>query len=136
MAVGNGPSFVASLFAIVSRGGAPLLVHADTPASELGRIAARHGADILVSDNCSCDELTTISHANRYVSSECPWLEVTISRFNSDRAESSIDYPCLTGVPLHPTSGTTGTPKLAVRPGLCAVGRGAQLHPCDGYRAT
>src|SRR5262249_18457596 len=31
------------------------------------------------------------------------------------------DYPDLPGVPLHPTSGTTGRPKVAVRPGPAAI---------------
>jgi len=34
---------------------------------------------------------------------------------------SSSGQPRMVSVPLHPTSGTTGGPKLAVRPGPCAV---------------
>src|SRR5579871_3547757 len=41
VAVGNGPLFIATWAAILMRGGSPVLVHWETPAAELKRIAER-----------------------------------------------------------------------------------------------
>ena len=43
LAAGNGPLFPAALAAILSQGGSPLLVHAETPAAELNRAARTSG---------------------------------------------------------------------------------------------
>ena len=42
----------------------------------------------------------------------------------------------LPGVPLHPTSGTTGQPKIAARPGLCALAEAAHYIDTIGIDAS
>ncbi|MCA9042525.1 MAG: long-chain fatty acid--CoA ligase, partial [Planctomycetaceae bacterium] len=49
------------------------------------------------------------------------WAEVVYARWNEEDPTFEKGFPILPGVPLHQTSGTTGVPKIAVRPGPCAV---------------
>ena len=48
VAVDNGPHFVATLLAILERGGCPLLVHPKMPAPELKRVALRFGCSMVM----------------------------------------------------------------------------------------
>lgn len=129
MAIGNGPLFVCLLTAILARGGSPLLVHVKTPAAELRRYALRFGASWIVCDGWSADELMAAeivgAPLSRSLAADCLWSPV-------DSADPSFEsrYPSLPGVPLHPTSGTTGVPKIAVRPGPAAIAE------ADHYIAT
>jgi acyl-coenzyme A synthetase/AMP-(fatty) acid ligase len=49
------------------------------------------------------------------------WLELAVGKIDPRTAGFRTDFADLPGVPLHPTSGTTGQPKVAVRPGLAAT---------------
>jgi len=121
MAVSNGPQFVATLVAILARGGSPLLLHVDTPPAELARVAKQRAARAVVCDNWSPKELEQVEFDTHVVSSSPSWLKLVIARPDAAVGESLVEYPQLPGVPLHPTSGTTGTPKLAARPGPVAI---------------
>jgi acyl-CoA synthetase (AMP-forming)/AMP-acid ligase II len=115
VALGNGPVFPAALAAILERGGAPLLVHFQTPPSELMRTALRVGARGVLADGCEASDLQALTHRVLEITA-VPWARLTWA--DIDPASPSFDgtIPPLPAVPLHPTSGTTGVPKLAVRP--------------------
>ncbi len=49
------------------------------------------------------------------------WINLSVARIDPSAAGFNRDFVDLPGVPLHPTSGTTGVPKVAVRPGRAAV---------------
>jgi acyl-CoA synthetase (AMP-forming)/AMP-acid ligase II len=119
MAVGNGPQFVATLVSVLTVGGCPLLVHAKTPAAELKRTAARFGARLAISDECAPAELE--SEAFQVSRLAADWLELAAGRLADGTPGLHTDDAALAGVPLHPTSGTTGVPKVALRPGLAAT---------------
>lgn len=120
MAVANGPLFIATLAAILSRGGAPLLVHVQTPAAELRRTAVQLGARAIVRDPWPVEE-STESLPETKLLSVGSWAEILWYVVDSSDVSFQDDYPSLCGVPLHPTSGTTGVSKIAVRPAYCAM---------------
>jgi long-chain acyl-CoA synthetase len=120
IAIGNGPMFMATLSAILRAGGSPLLLHADSPAAELARTAQRFGANFLITDSLSAAELGAAGLEGREFSSS-DWASGAWARTGASPHSDGFDRGDLAGVPLHPTSGTTGQPKLAVRPGNPAV---------------
>jgi long-chain acyl-CoA synthetase len=115
VSVGNGPMFVAVLASILRLGASPLLVHADAPRAELARLARRHGARFGVTDRQGAIPANDDTVHQRF--SCAPWLEG--SWFATGAASPAEMLP--PGVPLHPTSGTTGEQKLALRPGAHAI---------------
>jgi long-chain acyl-CoA synthetase len=120
VAVGNGPQFVATLVSVLAVGGCPLLVHAKTPAPELKRTALRFGAALVISDECHAADLQTESFtATRLAAGD--WLELAAGRLGDGTPGLNFGGVGLPGVPLHPTSGTTGEPKVALRPGRAAT---------------
>lgn len=120
IAIGNGPAFIATLSAVLRAGGSPLLLHADSPAAELARTAQRFGADFVISDSVSAAELGAAGFEGREFSYS-DWASGAWARTGASQDADGFDRAELAGVPLHPTSGTTGQPKLAVRPGDPAV---------------
>jgi acyl-CoA synthetase (AMP-forming)/AMP-acid ligase II len=119
MTVGNGPMFPAGLAAILREGGSPILLHAETPPAEIVRVADRFGAELLVSDSLregDLDELGFTGHGF----APAPWAVGVCARI-AYRSGEELRERVPAGVPLHPTSGTTGAPKLAVRPAAAAV---------------
>jgi acyl-CoA synthetase (AMP-forming)/AMP-acid ligase II len=118
MAIGNGPLFLATLSAVLRAGGSPIPLHADTPPPELARAAQRYGARFAVADALAADGLEAVSFRAREFAGSPPWAAgVWADAGTPDHDESSP----LAGVPLHPTSGTTGEPKLAARPAAAAL---------------
>ena len=118
--IGNGPMFTATLSAILRADGSPLLLHADTPAAEIARTARRFGATFAVSDTLGADALTSEGFVGREFSCS-RWASGVWAQTRTAPATDGDEGTVLAGVPLHPTSGTTGQPKLAVRPGAVAV---------------
>lgn len=121
VAIGNGPQFVAALGAVLTQQGAPLLLHARTPAQELHRTALRYGARFILCDECGPEELESIGCRVAPLAAGVSWLAPQWVTVDTDHPAFDSSLPRLPGVPLHPTSGTTGQPKIAVRPGHCAV---------------
>jgi acyl-CoA synthetase (AMP-forming)/AMP-acid ligase II len=117
VAVGNGPQFVATLVSVLAVGGCPLLVHAKTPAPELKRTASRFGARFVLTDECRPDDLAGEAFAAVSLAAGS-FIELAFGRME---LAGTLDSSGLAGVPLHPTSGTTGQPKVAVRPGFAAT---------------
>jgi acyl-CoA synthetase (AMP-forming)/AMP-acid ligase II len=120
VSVGNGPNFVAALLSVLSVGGSPLLVHAKTPAAELKRTSLRFGARLVLSDECPLADLEAEGLPIAGLSAG-DWLQLGAARIDWRSPGFNAGYVELSGVPLHPTSGTTGVPKVAVRPGLAAT---------------
>jgi acyl-coenzyme A synthetase/AMP-(fatty) acid ligase len=120
VAIANGPEFIAALLAVIATGGSPLLLHAKTPATELKRTALQYGARLVLSNECTAAELAA-EGLSPFAQSAGDWLELSAARIDDAWPGFNGDYLDLPGVPLHPTSGTTGLPKVAVRPGYAAM---------------
>jgi acyl-coenzyme A synthetase/AMP-(fatty) acid ligase len=121
MAVSNGPLFLAALAAVLAEGGTPLLVHHETPVAELKRTALRIGARFLLTGRREGESLTSAGFRASVLGAGATWTQATWSAVDdSDPAFQAPRY-VLPGTPLHPTSGSTGVPKIAVRPGFCAM---------------
>jgi acyl-CoA synthetase (AMP-forming)/AMP-acid ligase II len=120
LCIGNGPAFVTALAAILSVGGSPLLLHADTPPEELNRFAQAFGARFILCEAPAPAALAAISANVASIELEAfPPLRWAVVDDSHPDFDSS--YPAIAGVPLHPTSGTTGRPKIAVRPAQAAI---------------
>jgi acyl-CoA synthetase (AMP-forming)/AMP-acid ligase II len=106
----NGSLFAAVWAASLEAGASPILVHSETPEAELCRMAERWGATFVVAGEAreggAGELLTSAEHG------VLQWLRV---------GDQKHDRGALPPIPLHPTSGTSGGPKVAVRPGPCAV---------------
>lgn len=115
LAVGNGPLFLIALAGCLRAGLSPLLVHADTPSPEIDRLAHRWACGRVVSDALEPrggDHVAEAGGAGRLI------VRTLGGEGVPDR------FPA---APLHPTSGTTGEPKIAVRPAACALAE-AELY--------
>lgn len=118
--VGNGPQFVVTLLGVLRAGGSPLLVHARTPAPELKRTALRFGARLVISDECAAADMQAESLPTAALTLG-DWFELASGQVDPQTPGFCADLVDLPSVPLHPTSGTTGVPKVAVRPGFAAT---------------
>ena len=120
VALANGPQFIAMLGAVLRCGGSPILAHVLTPPAELKRTALRFGARFVTCDAWTEADMADVSIAVSPVS-ETGWLQALWSTIDETDPAFIDSYPALPGVPLHQTSGTTGVPKVAIRPGATAV---------------
>ena len=120
VSVSNGPQFTVTLTSVLAVGGSPLLGHAKTPAAELKRTALRFGAHLVLSDECPLADFEAESLPIAALSAG-DWLQLGAARIDRSTPGFNTSYAELPGVPLHPTSGTTGVPKVAVRPGRAAT---------------
>ncbi len=135
LAMANGPGFVAGLTAILAIGASPLLVHAKTPLEELARTALRYGARFVVGDAFSENDVHESLSAFRDVSAAA-WMRACCAAVNEHNPAFRGNFPALPGVPLHPTSGTTNLPKIAVRPGNAAVAEAEHYIATMGIGAS
>ena len=121
VAVSNGPLFIAIWTAILACGGSPIPVHFETPIKELRRTAARFNAGWVISDLWNETQMEN-EEVKPFVLS-CGWQQTVLGLWEGCKPEKFSDkMSCsLPGIPLHPTSGTTGSPKLAIRPIATAV---------------
>jgi long-chain acyl-CoA synthetase len=118
VAISNGPLFVAALVAILACEASPLVVHAKTPPAELLRYARRFGARFLAGqpeDQAGRSEIETTTARMMFADTlPLDWSTLAVG-------DDMPLGPELRGVPLHPTSGSTGLPKIALRPGRAAL---------------
>jgi acyl-CoA synthetase (AMP-forming)/AMP-acid ligase II len=120
IAISNGPLYIATLTAVLACEGSPLLVHFKTPPAELRRYAQRFGVRYLAceADNEAEAEISGVTQSHVHVTAGAlPTLRWGLM----PGADQSVKGPVLRGVPLHPTSGSTGLPKVALRPGYAAM---------------
>ncbi len=117
--VGNGPTFPAGLVAVLQAGGSPLLLHPKSPPAELKRTALRLGARLVIADDVSSPDWQTEFGAVARLAAHGPF-ELFAATVEGGAVAGDRAALCLPGVPLHPTSGTTGLPKVAVRPARAA----------------
>ncbi|HEV8004352.1 MAG TPA: AMP-binding protein, partial [Planctomycetaceae bacterium] len=119
LAVGNGPGFIVAFVAVLSVGGSPVLVHVDTPPAELVRLSREYDAQWALCDAWTENDLSTVSESLSDLQF-APEASLTLATFQRPRREQRR-LPPIVAMPLHPTSGTTGIPKLAARHGLAAI---------------
>jgi long-chain acyl-CoA synthetase len=113
-ALPNGPLFAAVWAASLEVGASPILVHSETPQPELHKMAEQWDAHFLVAE-AEIDRGNYPAAGKFLAAGEHGTLHwQRIGRGQSEQIR-------LASVPLHPTSGTSADPKLAVRPGRCAV---------------
>ena len=115
-ALPNGPLFAAVWAASLEVGASPILVHGETPQPELHRVAAQWEVHFLVAE-------AEASHAKSARADEflTAGEHGTLRWQHAGGRSGQGDQVRLASVPLHPTSGTSAAPKLAARPGSCAV---------------
>jgi len=111
-ALPNGPLFAAIWAASLEAGASPILAHSDTPDPELERMAARWGARFLATEARGDEDGSGLLAAGRF--GGIRWQR-------RESWDAYRDQLRLISLPLHPTSGTSGGPKVAVRPGACAI---------------
>jgi acyl-coenzyme A synthetase/AMP-(fatty) acid ligase len=112
-AVVNGPTFPAALAAVLTVGAAPILTYAMTAGPELLRIAeAWHATWLLTDDETGPRDIAM-------------WEPCGVRGALRLGRVGEAAPPGPLGVPLHPTSGTTALPKLALRPGAAAIAEAA-----------
>lgn len=111
-AIGNGPAFTVALCGTLAAGCTPLLLHADTPATELHRFADQYAVRFILRQQ-PLDSPRACSAHDRSFSD---WLQLHASELPLPPHAPS--FPAVTGASLHPTSGSTGQAKIAVRSAL------------------
>ena len=136
VAVSNGPLFIAVWTALLAAGSSPIPVHFETPIRELKRTAERFHAAWVVSDLWNETQMEN-ERVRPFVLS-CGWQQAVFGLWEGDRSiRFSDEMSCsLPGIPLHPTSGTTGNPKLAVRPIVTAVAEVVNYVETFGIRSS
>lgn len=119
--VNNGPAFIAAFCGVLAAGGSPLLLHGEAPPEELRRFAQQYAARYIVTQRT---EYGGLRHAD--------WLHLACADLSIEPDAPS--FPPLVATPLHPTSGTTGRAKVAVRTSQQAVAEAR--HYIDTMRVT
>lgn len=109
----NGPLFLAALHAVLQSGAAPVLVHPDSPDPERRRVAQRYQARFSLCE-AEAEHPPAADDADAAVRISIDGIGACV--LTELAGVDARQRPYLAGVPLHPTSGTTGVPKLAVRP--------------------
>ena len=118
LALGNGPLFIATLTAVLACEGSPLLVHAKTPPAELLRYARRFGVRFLA---CEASEAAVVADITTS-SARIHMADIAALCWGHfEESEINFQGTVFRGIPLHPTSGSTGLPKIALRPGVAAL---------------
>lgn len=125
MAVNTGPLFPAALAAVLSRGATPLLVHGSTPLLELINYAQRIAASFVLRDPHPAPALDKSGFVSAEVvvaGAESDNRFATVVLYQVEASDDDFESNhSLRGVPLHPTSGTTGESKIAARAGNCCI---------------
>jgi acyl-CoA synthetase (AMP-forming)/AMP-acid ligase II len=131
LAVGNGPGFILAFVAVLSVGGSPVLLHVDTPPAELDRLSRSYDARFALCDAWSENDLSPLSDSV-WSLEYAPGAQMTIASVRSHAESERRRLPPIAGIPLHPTSGTTGIPKLSARHGAAAIAEAANYREAMG----
>ncbi len=131
LALGNSPLFIVAWSAILMKGGCPILVHWQTPSAEIRRIADQFHARFVANDSQTVESLEAVGAAVRPL--DCGWrLSLLWGDFGDATQPRDGRFLSLPGIPLHPTSGTTGEPKTAIRPAATAVAEAVHYRETIG----
>lgn len=134
IAVGNGPGFTAVLASVLTVGASPVFLHFETPPAELKRLAASYGARYALCENWTADDLAPLS--TRVIPIEFGHAKaLSCVVVKSGEADADRGFASVPAVPLHPTSGTTGTPKIAIRHAEAAVAEARNYQRTMGVTA-
>ena len=117
--------------AVLSAASAPVLLHVETPPAELDRLASRTTRD---------SHLATPGPKRTWLPSPesvvpltfAPDATLNFAALTGGSAPDKRSLPPVAGMPLHPTSGTTGIPKLAARHGVAAIAEAAHYQEAMG----
>jgi acyl-CoA synthetase (AMP-forming)/AMP-acid ligase II len=131
LAVGNGPGFLVAFVAVLSAGGAPVLLHVETPPAELDRLARSYDARFALCDAWSENDLAPFAESVVPLNF-APGASLNFAALKGGAATDKRSLPPIAGMPLHPTSGTTGIPKLAARHGIAAIAEAAHYQEAMG----
>jgi long-chain acyl-CoA synthetase len=116
LALPNGPLFACAWASCLEAGVSPVIVHGETPELELDGIAEHAAARFFLTEAHAGEEHLK-SGAVLLAAGGRGRIRLRVAR----DLPSGWSAPLLPAMPLHPTSGTTGAPKIAMRPGGCAV---------------
>lgn len=134
LAVGNGPAFAISLMSVLSVEACPVLLHFETPPNELKRLAVAYAASYVLSETWTESDLAPVSiRATKFDLGN--GVGLTFAAMDDGESKAARAYPNVPAVPLHPTSGTTGTPKIAIRHGEAAVAEARHYQQTMGITA-
>jgi acyl-CoA synthetase (AMP-forming)/AMP-acid ligase II len=133
-AVGNGPSFPAALVAVLTIGASPVLLHFETPPGELKRLAATYGARFALCESWTEAELAPLSTTTSPLELG-PSARLTFALLDVEKSTTDRPFASVPAVPLHPTSGTTGKPKIAIRHAEAAVAEARNYQRTMGVTA-
>lgn len=131
LALGNGPGFISAFIAVLSVGGSPVLVHVDTPPAEIVRLSSAYDAHFALCDAWTENDLSPVSESVSDLQF-APDAHLTLAKVRQPSGEEPRRLPAIVGMPLHPTSGTTGIPKLAARHGIAAIAEARHYQQAMG----
>ncbi len=118
LAISNGPLFIVALASLLECGASPLLVHFKTPAGELRRTAERFGLGSMLAEPDDAPARDSVAAAPQFFTlAHDSMLELRRFALPDERRAPASPI----GAPLHPSSGSTGLPKVAIRPGFAAI---------------
>jgi acyl-CoA synthetase (AMP-forming)/AMP-acid ligase II len=133
-AIGNGPCFPAALAAVLMAGACPILLHFETPPAELNRLAANYQAAFALCETWPEADLQAFSTSTATLELG-PSTHLTFAALRDGKPSGDTPFTSIPSVPLHPTSGTTGMPKIAVRHGAAAVAEARNYQRTMGVTA-
>lgn len=114
----NGPAVPCALSAITSLGANIIPFHPASTTEDVQRFAEAYGVDYLLVDTANASSFQRLGSgpSSEFRSTHISWDGLELRGEFRDRARRETR-----GAILHPTSGTTGVPKVAVRSEECAI---------------
>jgi acyl-CoA synthetase (AMP-forming)/AMP-acid ligase II len=130
LTIPNGAPFIVALLTLLEAGACPLLLHFKTPSTEVFRYAKQFACRYSIGD-FRADRFEN-GNVTNFSQLECNGTNLQWCEFDNDRPSDSG----FCGVPLHPTSGSTGLPKIALRPGFAAIEEARHYAETMDIRST
>ncbi len=125
------PGFISAFIAVLSVGASPVLVHVDTPPAEFVRLSRSYDAQFALCDAWTENDLSAVSDSASSLQF-APNAHLTLAELDCSANGERETRPPIVGMPLHPTSGTTGIPKLAARHGVAAIAEARHYQQAMG----
>ena len=115
-------------------GACPILLHFETPPGELNRLAANYLAAFALCETWPEADLRPLSTSTSTLDLG-PSTRLTFAALRDGKPTGDAPFTSIPSLPLHPTSGTTGMPKIAVRHGTAAVAEARNYQRTMGVTA-